>query len=130
MVTAIASKWNREEISKGVKEVFVDCLGVDDEEVVPTASISKDLGAESIDFLDISFRLEKKFEIKVGDRKMFDAQERLSIIQQLIEFRKPGYKKAEAEIASVQAEVDRISVQNVIDYVIKKLREDGRFKGA
>ena len=43
------------------KDVLVDALGVDEEDVKPTASLRADLGAESIDFLDISFRLEKVF---------------------------------------------------------------------
>jgi acyl carrier protein len=50
-----------DEIYKKVQAVLVDALGVDEEEVTPTASLRGDLGAESIDFLDISFRLEKAF---------------------------------------------------------------------
>jgi acyl carrier protein len=48
-----------------VKDVLVDALGVDDDEVTPEAVIRDDLGAESIDFLDIMFRLEKAFGIKI-----------------------------------------------------------------
>ena len=48
-----------------VKETLVDCLGVDDDEVTPEAKVSADLGAESIDYLDITFRLEKAFDIKI-----------------------------------------------------------------
>src|SRR5262245_11007745 len=51
----------KDEIFKKVQAVLVDALGVDEDEVTPTASLSGDLGAESIDFLDISFRLEKAF---------------------------------------------------------------------
>jgi acyl carrier protein len=51
----------REEIYSKVQGVLVDALGVDDEEVKPDASLINDLGAESIDFLDITFRLEKAF---------------------------------------------------------------------
>ncbi len=54
-----------EEIYSKVKEVLVDALGVDDDEITPTAVIRDDLGAESIDFLDIMFRLEKAFGIKI-----------------------------------------------------------------
>ena len=46
-------------------EALVDALGVDEDEVTPEAKISTDLGAESIDFLDITFRLEKAFDIKI-----------------------------------------------------------------
>src|SRR6204780_4887732 len=51
----------RDEIYKKVQGVLVDALGVDEEEVTPTATLREDLGAESIDFLDIVFRLEKAF---------------------------------------------------------------------
>ncbi len=47
-------------------------LGVDEEEVTPTSIIKDDLGAESIDFLDIMFRLEKAFGIKIPRGEMFD----------------------------------------------------------
>src|SRR6476660_7649923 len=52
---------SRDEIYTKVQGVLVDALGVDDDEVTPTASLRSDLGAESIDFLDITFRLEKAF---------------------------------------------------------------------
>ncbi len=52
---------SRDEIFKRVQGVLVDALGVDEEEVTPDATLREDLGAESIDFLDIVFRLEKAF---------------------------------------------------------------------
>ena len=52
---------SRDEIYKKVQGVLVDALGVDEDEVTPTARLSEDLGAESIDYLDIVFRLEKAF---------------------------------------------------------------------
>jgi acyl carrier protein len=61
----------REEVFDKVKAVLVDALGVDDEEVTPTATLRGDLGAESIDFLDIAFRLEKAFGIKIPRGEMF-----------------------------------------------------------
>ena len=54
-----------EEIFAKVTEALVEALGVDDDEVTLEAKISADLGAESIDFLDITFRLEKAFDIKI-----------------------------------------------------------------
>ena len=51
----------REQIFTKVQGVLVDALGVDEEEVTPDATLRGDLGAESIDFLDIVFRLEKAF---------------------------------------------------------------------
>ncbi len=61
---------SREEIYTKVQGVLVDALGVDEEEVTPTAVIKDDLGAESIDFLDIVFRLEKAFGIKIPRGEM------------------------------------------------------------
>lgn len=61
---------SRDEIYKKVQEVLVDALGVDEEEVTPNAVIRDDLGAESIDFLDIMFRLEKAFGIKIPRGEM------------------------------------------------------------
>ncbi|HYO24895.1 MAG TPA: acyl carrier protein [Lacipirellulaceae bacterium] len=53
------------EIFAKVREALVDALGVDDDEVTPEATLRGDLDAESIDFLDIVFRLEKAFDIKI-----------------------------------------------------------------
>jgi acyl carrier protein len=53
--------FNRQQIEEGVTEVLEEALGVDTEDVKPEATLTGDLGAESIDFLDISFRMEKKF---------------------------------------------------------------------
>ena len=59
-----------DEIQTKVTKVLVDALGVDEDEVTPTAVIRDDLGAESIDFLDIMFRLEKEFGIKIPKGEM------------------------------------------------------------
>ena len=53
--------FNRQQIEEGVTEVLEEALGVDAEDVKPEATLTGDLGAESIDFLDISFRMEKRF---------------------------------------------------------------------
>ena len=60
----------RDEIQTKVTKVLVDALGVDEDEVTPTAVVRDDLGAESIDFLDIMFRLEKEFGIKIPKGEM------------------------------------------------------------
>ena len=62
---------SKTEIFSKVQEALVDALGVDDDEVVPTATLQGDLGAESIDFLDIVFRLEKAFGIKIERGELF-----------------------------------------------------------
>ncbi len=52
---------NRDEILDKTREVIMEALVVDADEVTPEASLTADLGAESIDFLDMVFRLEKAF---------------------------------------------------------------------
>lgn len=68
----------REEIFEEIKEVLVDALGLDDDEVTEDATLMGDLGAESIDFLDIVFRLEKSFEIKIPREELFPAESLMS----------------------------------------------------
>ncbi|MFN7804544.1 MAG: acyl carrier protein [Planctomycetaceae bacterium] len=60
-----------DEVFNKVRETLVDALGVDDDEVTPEATLVGDLGAESIDFLDIIFRLEKNFNIKIPRGELF-----------------------------------------------------------
>lgn len=59
------------EILDSVREVLIEALGVDDDEVTPDSTLVGDLGAESIDFLDIVFRLEKSFDIKIPKGELF-----------------------------------------------------------
>lgn len=60
-----------EEVNSKVREALIDALGVDDDEVTPEATLVGDLGAESIDFLDIVFRLEKSFGIDIPRSELF-----------------------------------------------------------
>ncbi len=62
---------NREDIFEKIQEVLDDALGVDEDEVTPDASLTSDLGAESIDFLDIVFRIEKTFDFKISQGELF-----------------------------------------------------------
>jgi acyl carrier protein len=68
----------REQILAEVQSVLVEALGVDEEEVKPDAALMSDLGAESIDFLDIIFRMEKAFGIKIPREELFPAESLLS----------------------------------------------------
>ena len=61
---------SRDEIYSKVQGVLVDALGVDEEQVKPEARLKQDLGAESIDYLDIQFRLERAFGIKIPKGEM------------------------------------------------------------
>ena len=62
---------SREEIYARVSATLVDALNVDEEDVKPTATLQGDLGAESIDFLDIVFRQEREFGIKIPRGELF-----------------------------------------------------------
>jgi len=62
---------SHDEIFQKVQATLVDALGVDEEAVTPGATLQGDLGAESIDFLDIVFRLERNFGIKIPRGELF-----------------------------------------------------------
>src|SRR5271156_1439826 len=62
---------SQEEIFEKVAATLVDALNVDEDEIKPTATLQGDLGAESIDFLDIVFRLEREFGIKIPRGELF-----------------------------------------------------------
>ena len=62
---------SQEEIYTKVSATLVEALNVDEEEIKPTATLQGDLGAESIDFLDIVFRLEREFSIKIPRGELF-----------------------------------------------------------
>ena len=62
---------SKEEVFGKVQTALMDALGVDEEEVTEEATLVGDLGAESIDFLDIVFRLEKAFGIEVPRAELF-----------------------------------------------------------
>src|SRR6185295_10470485 len=62
---------SQEEIYQKVSATLVEALNVDEDEIKPTATLQGDLGAESIDFLDIVFRLEREFGIKIPRGELF-----------------------------------------------------------
>jgi len=61
----------KEEVLSKVQAALVEALGVEQDEVTAEARLVGDLGAESIDFLDIVFRLEKTFDIKIPRGELF-----------------------------------------------------------
>ena len=61
----------QEEIYSKVSATLVEALNVDEEEITPDSTLQGDLGAESIDFLDIVFRLEREFGIKIPRGELF-----------------------------------------------------------
>src|SRR5881227_1741342 len=61
----------QEEIYTKVSSTLVEALNVDEDQISPQATLQGDLGAESIDFLDIVFRLEREFGIKIPRGELF-----------------------------------------------------------
>jgi acyl carrier protein len=61
----------RDEILEKVRGVLVEALGVEDDEVTPTATLRGDLGAESIDYLDMVFKLQREFDIEIPRGDLF-----------------------------------------------------------
>jgi acyl carrier protein len=61
----------QDEIYQKVSETLVEALNVDEDQITPAATLQGDLGAESIDFLDIVFRLEREFGIKIPRGELF-----------------------------------------------------------
>jgi acyl carrier protein len=62
---------SQDEIFSKVSATLVEALNVEEEEIKPTSTLQGDLGAESIDFLDIVFRLEREFGIKIPRGELF-----------------------------------------------------------
>ena len=57
-----------------VTKLLVEALGVEEDDIKPSATLQADLGAESIDFLDIAFRLEREVELKIPRGELFSEQ--------------------------------------------------------
>jgi len=68
------------EVAEKVKAIIVDKLGVDESEVVPTASFTNDLGADSLDTVELIMEFEKEFGISIPD----DQAEKISTVGEAI----------------------------------------------
>ena len=122
-----------EEVFEKVKDTLVEALGVDDEEVTGEAKISADLGAESIDYLDITFRLEKAFDIKIPRGELMPdnllnnpeyVQDGKLTASGLDQFKQqmPHADLTEFEQdPSVDKIMDLFKVQTIVNYVMSKV---------
>ena len=126
---------SRDEIFKEVQSVLVDALGVDEEEVKPESTLIGDLGAESIDFLDIVFRLEKVFAIKIPREELFPIEDMMTNPQ----FVKDG-KLTPAALSEIKSKMphtdlssfeknpdinklgDLFTVSSIVNYIETKLK--------
>ena len=68
--------------SKRVKEVICEQLGVDLDEVTPTADFVDDLGADSLDIVELVMALEEAFDIQISD----EDQEKIKTVQECVDY--------------------------------------------
>jgi acyl carrier protein len=128
---------SRDEIFDKVKEVLEYALGADAEDVTMNATLIGDLGAESIDFLDISFKLEQEFGIKIEQGELFP--ENLMQDESLVEEGKLTDKGMEVlkdrmphvDYSAFEADrrVDQLSevftVSSLVDFIDRKIQAQG-----
>jgi acyl carrier protein len=125
------------EIYQKVTRVLVEALNVDEDDVTPAATLQGNLGAESIDFLDIVFRLEREFGIRIPRGELFPE----SVFQGDAEFVCEG-KVTDQGIAELQSRMpyadlgsfdhdrrlsavpDLFTVDLITRYIAWKLRQD------
>ncbi|MCG8336484.1 MAG: acyl carrier protein [Proteobacteria bacterium] len=109
-----------EEIYEKMKEIIIDVFGVDDDEVLPEASLVDDLGAESIDFLDLSFRIEKEFGVRFPENEIADLadqsrQNRFAIINEMLK------EDHHIELNEEEADVfSQLELSEILDRVREK----------
>lgn len=124
---------SQEEIFNLVRETLVEALGVDENDVTGQATLIGDLGAESIDFLDIIFRLEKGFNIKIPRGELFPesilnndgfVKDKKLTAAGLAEFRK---RMAHTDLSEFERDpqVDRIPELFTVDVILRYLEGKG-----
>ncbi len=127
----------RDEIFAKVKAALVDALSVDEDEVTEEATLMGDLQAESIDFLDILFRLEKAFGIKISQDELMPRD--VLSNPELVENRKLNAKglaalkqqMPHADFSKLEKDpdIDKISetftVRTIVNFIENKLRKVG-----
>jgi acyl carrier protein len=131
---------SRDTIFENVQEVLEEALGADADEITPQATLTGDLEAESIDFLDIVFRLEKKFStpgkpFKINQGELFpeNLMENPSWVSNG-KFTDEGMAMLKQRMPHVdfsRFETDRdvnkvgelITVKSLVDFVERKLKQ-------
>jgi len=69
-------------VEEKVKEIIVDQLGVDEKQVIPKASFIDDLGADSLDTVELVMALEEEFEIEIPDEEA----EKIASVENAIDY--------------------------------------------
>jgi acyl carrier protein len=78
-----------QDIEARVKEIIVEQLGVDASEVTPQASFVNDLGADSLDTVELVMALEEEFDIEIPDEEA----EKIQAVSQAVDYIKAHMKK-------------------------------------
>lgn len=119
------------EFERRVIEIVADALDVDRADVHPQASLIDDLGAESIDFLDIVFRLETALGIKIRESEIWkgsvdpDSQESIDDGVRRLKARMPQFRWDALPERITREDLPRlITVQTIVDYLAR--RDDDR----
>ncbi len=117
------------EVYEGIRQVLADTLGMETEDINLESTLARDLGAESIDYLDIIFRLEKKFAMKIpkselfpelNDDKYFDNNKISDAGVDYINKNHPHLTVDEDRRLGLS---EHFNVQSVVNYVESKLGE-------
>ncbi len=127
---------DEQQIFDKVRECLGGALGIEPEEIRPESSLVRDLGAESIDFIDILFRLERAFEIKIPSGELFPANllneegwvregrvtpEGLKVLREKI----PSLDLSEFEKdPRVSNLAEQFKVQMILDYIREKVTKN------
>jgi acyl carrier protein len=124
----------RDEIFEGVADALVQSLGVRHDDLFPETSLVGDLEAESIDFLEIVFRLEKTFKIEVARGELFPqemlrdsrlvaagrvTEDGIAAIRQRLSFADLGDLAPGQRVDDLMSEI--VTVDLMVNYVAHKL---------
>jgi acyl carrier protein len=127
---------SQEEIYSKVSATLMEALNVYEEDIKPTSRLRGDLGAESIDFLDIVFRLERTFDLKIPRGDLFPesifhgdpefvqngrvTERGLEELRQQMPFADLSHFEKNPEVSAIG---DLFTVQMIIRYIQGKLEE-------
>lgn len=127
---------NEQQILEKVRECLTGALGVEPSEIRLESSLVRDLGAESIDFIDIIFRLEKTFDIKIPSGELFPANllneeglvregrvtpEGLKVLREKIPYLDLSEFEKEPKVANL---AEQFKVRMIVNYVREKFAKN------
>jgi len=81
----------REDIIKKVKEITSEQLGVDESQITPEAKFIDDLGADSLDTVELVMALEEEFDLEISDEEA----EKLTSVQKVVDYIEDRLEKSE-----------------------------------